>query len=85
MVRVHSDVAGAHYTIRTLGKGGKEKNTDASHISKVSLEGDVCGGDAGGAGCPDNLVVSREKLYLGSLVSLLHPRKLFKIKVWVWD
>lgn len=60
VVRVHPDVAGAHYTIRTMGKDGKEKNTDGSHISKVSLEGDVCGGDGGEAGCPDLLVVPRE-------------------------
>lgn len=36
VLKVHPDVDGAHYTIRTLGKDGKEKNTEASRISKVS-------------------------------------------------
>ncbi|CAM9148326.1 unnamed protein product [Ascophyllum nodosum] len=35
VVKVHPDGDGAHYTIRTLGKDGKEKNTEASRISKV--------------------------------------------------
>lgn len=37
VVKVHPDVEGDHYTIRTMGKDGKEKNTDAAHISKVCL------------------------------------------------
>ena len=37
VVKVHPDVGGAHYTIRTMGKDSKEKNTDAAHISKVCL------------------------------------------------
>lgn len=36
VLKVHPDLGGAHYTIRTLGKDGKEKNTEASRISKVS-------------------------------------------------
>lgn len=35
VVKVHSDAEGAHYTIRTLGTDGKEKNTTAEHLSKV--------------------------------------------------
>lgn len=35
VVKVHPDVDGAHYTIRTMGKDQKEKNTDASRITKV--------------------------------------------------
>ncbi|CAN0228440.1 unnamed protein product, partial [Laminaria digitata] len=35
VVKVHPDAGGDHYTIRTMGKDGKEKNTDAAHISKV--------------------------------------------------
>lgn len=60
VVTVHPDVAGAHYTIRTMGKDGKEKNTDGSHISKVGVQGDVCGGGGVEAVCPDSLVASRE-------------------------
>ena len=37
VVKVHPDVGGDHYTIRTMGKDGKEKNTDAAHISKVYI------------------------------------------------
>lgn len=35
VVKVHPDAEGAHYTIRMLGKDGKERNTTADHISKV--------------------------------------------------
>lgn len=48
VVKVHHDVEGAHYTIRMMGKDGKEKNTDASHVSKVSFKGGAWGG--GGSG-----------------------------------
>lgn len=35
VVKVHPDVEEPHYTIRILDNEGREKNTDASHISKV--------------------------------------------------
>lgn len=35
VVKVHPDAEGAHYTIRMMGKDGKEKNTEASRVSKV--------------------------------------------------
>lgn len=41
MLKVHPDAEGAHYTIRTLGKDGKEKNTTAEHISKVFALSDL--------------------------------------------
>lgn len=41
VVKVHPDAEGVHYTIRTLGKDGKEKNTTAEHISKVFALADL--------------------------------------------
>lgn len=51
VLKVHPDVDGAHYTIRTLGKDGKEKNTEASRISKVGEGKGLVSGDVNRVVC----------------------------------